>query len=353
MTEASPERMNQGTEDLLRRAVDWLETDAEVAIATVIATWGSSPRPAGSHMVVRGDGDFAGSVSGGCIEAAVVEAAMRVIDTRKPADLEFGISDETAWSVGLSCGGRVRVRVEAMRPNQETWVALCGRLSERIPCLLLNSLGKQRPNLLAVEDLVRLDLPVRIRETAECTVRRGNSLLVEGELFLRPYLPPVRMLIVGAVHISQYLAPMAAACEIDVTIIDPRRAFAADSRFSSQRVIRRWPAEALAELAPDEHTALVALSHDPKIDDPALLAGLRSPAFYVGALGSRRSHDRRCRRLSGQGGNVPDLARIRAPIGLDIGACGPAEIAAAILAEVIAARRGRLNSRELQDCGHP
>jgi xanthine dehydrogenase accessory factor len=174
------------------------------------------------------------------------------------------------------------------------------------------------------------------------SLRKGKSGLVERdgrEFFLTVQTPPVRMVVVGAVHISQALAPMAKSLDLDVTIIDPRTAFATPERFPDVPVLADWPDAVLPDLGIDPYTALVALTHDPKIDDPALTAALRSECFYIGALGSRKTHERRVQRLTDSGFTDQDLARIHAPIGLDIGAVSPAEIAVSILAEIVAALR--------------
>ncbi|MXQ13168.1 XdhC family protein [Microvirga makkahensis] len=173
-------------------------------------------------------------------------------------------------------------------------------------------------------------------------LRQGRSGLVEQEgrqLFLTVQAPPVRLAVIGAVHISQALAPMARAVDFDVTIVDPRTAFATPERFPDAPVLAEWPDTVLPEMGLDRYTALVALTHDPKIDDPALAAALRSECFYVGALGSRKTHERRVQRLTESGFTEADLARIHAPIGLDIGAVSPAEIAVSILAEIVATLR--------------
>jgi xanthine dehydrogenase accessory factor len=180
------------------------------------------------------------------------------------------------------------------------------------------------------------------------SLRRGKSVLVErdgGQFFLTVQTPPVRLVVIGAVHISQALAPMARGLDLDVTIIDPRTAFATPERFPDVPVLAEWPDAALQEIGIDRYTAVIALTHDPKIDDPALTAALRSGCFYIGALGSRKTHDRRVQRLTEAGFTEADLARIHAPIGLDLGAVSPAEIAVSILAEIVASlRMGRRRS---------
>jgi xanthine dehydrogenase accessory factor len=174
------------------------------------------------------------------------------------------------------------------------------------------------------------------------SLRRGKSGLVERDdrqFFLTVQMPPVRVVVIGAVHISQALAPMAQDLDLDVTIIDPRTAFATPERFPDVPVLAEWPDAVLPDVGIDQYTAVVALTHDPKIDDPALTAALRSECFYIGALGSRKTHERRVQRLTASGFTEADLARIHAPIGLDIGAVSPAEIAISILAEIVASLR--------------
>jgi xanthine dehydrogenase accessory factor len=174
------------------------------------------------------------------------------------------------------------------------------------------------------------------------SLRRGKSGLVERDdrqFFLTVQTPPVRLVVIGAVHISQALAPMAKDLDLDVTIIDPRTAFATPERFPDAPMLAEWPDAVLPDVGIDQYTAVVALTHDPKIDDPALTAALRSKCFYIGALGSRKTHERRVQRLTASGFNEADLARIHAPIGLDIGAVSPAEIAVSILAEIVASLR--------------
>ena len=178
-----------------------------------------------------------------------------------------------------------------------------------------------------------------LRDLLRERLRLGKSGLVEAEdrqLFLTVQVPPVKVIVVGAVHISQALAPMAQGLDLDVTVIDPRTAFASPERFPNVPVLAEWPDAALPRLGLDRYTALVALTHDPKIDDPALIAALRAECFYIGALGSRKTHARRVERLTAEGFDGEDLARIHAPIGLDIGAVSPAEIAVSILGEIVA-----------------
>jgi LAO/AO transport system ATPase len=327
-------------DELFRQLQDWHAVGKGVALATVVRTWGSSPRPAGSHLAVEEGGAFAGSVSGGCIEGAVVSEAQAIIGGGKPRLLEFGVSDERAWEVGLACGGRIQVYVERV-----TDFGLLGRLlAERAsshPVALVTRLSDGLKALVRDEDAAGdLALDDDSVAAARRLLRADKSGLIEvaGEsLFVRSHAPASRLLIVGAVHITQALARMAAMAGFAVTVIDPRRAWATAERFPGVALSHEWPDEALAQRPPDCNTAVVTLSHDPKLDDPALIAALKSKAFYIGALGSTRTHAKRVERLTAAG-LAAAIPRIHAPVGLDLGGRSPAEIAVSVLAQVIQAR---------------
>lgn len=322
--------------DLLRQAAGWLVAGRGVAIATVIETWGSAPRPVGSHLIVDEAGLFLGSVSGGCVEGDVIAAALDVIQDAKPRLLTFGVADETAWRAGLSCGGRIAVHV-TRAGRRDLLDALCAELSARRACATVNLLEGQDQWLVPPEAgddrLSGAALDLLRRGTSGCVTQAGRRF------FVNVYAPPPRLVIVGAVHITQALAPMAHSVGFDVAVVDPRSAFAAAERFPGARLFADWPEVVFPELRPDSFTAVAALTHDPRIDDVALRLALDAPCFYVGALGSRRTHAGRVERLAAAGLSAERLSALRAPIGLDIGAATPSEIAVAILAEVIAARR--------------
>ncbi|SJZ49563.1 XdhC family protein [Consotaella salsifontis] len=327
--------------DALRTAAEWAEQRRSLALATVIETWGSAPRPAGSHLVIDAEGSFEGSVSGGCVEGAVVTEALDVIASGEPRLLEFGVADETAWRVGLSCGGRIRVHVGAVGEGDDALLAaLNHERAARRAAALVTDLATGARRLVKEAEVAGDGLAGPIAES----LRTGKSKLVESgseSLFVNPYLPSPRLVLIGAVHISQALAPMAAIAGLDVEIIDPRTAFASPERFPGVVVHADWPDAVLEQRPLDSYTALAALTHDPKIDDAPLMAALSVGCFYVGALGSRKTHGRRIERLGVAGIAENLLARIDAPIGLDIGAANPPEIAVAVLAGVISALRGR------------
>jgi xanthine dehydrogenase accessory factor len=286
--------------EILERAAGWSAAGQRVALATVVATWGSSPRPPGSQLAVSERGELAGSVSGGCVESAVAQEALEVLRTGAPRTLAYGVTAERAWEVGLPCGGRVRVFVE----------------------------------LAGAEALARDARALRARERVERVLELGG-----GETFRLVLEPPVRLVIVGAVHLAQPLARMAEVAGLEVRLVDPRPVYATEARFPGVAIERAWPEEALARIGLDARTAVVTLSHDRKLDDPALAAALRSPAFYVGALGSRRTQAGTRSRLREEGLGDADLARLHGPVGLDLGGEAPAEIAVEILAELVATLR--------------
>jgi len=335
------------TDAVVAQALAWLAAGRKVALATVTRTWGSSPRPAGSKLAVDDATEFVGSVSGGCIEGAVIQEALEVMQGGGSRVLSFGVSDETAWEVGLACGGKIEVLVEAVIPDPGRPGVTRGVLEDlltarrgRRPVVLATPLAGGAHRLLGVGSEATPD--DALAGAAAEVARRDQAEVVEaagGAALLEPHLPPLRLVIVGAVHVAQPLAEMAGLAGFAVTIVDPRRAFATAARFPGQALVVGWPDAAVTELAPDVRTAVVTLTHDPKLDDPALVAALASPAFYVGCLGSTRTHAARRTRLGERGMPAAALDRLHGPIGLRIGARTPAEIAVSILAEIVAALR--------------
>ena len=312
-------------DQLLLEASSWHDGDYRVAIAFVIRTWGSSPQPVGSIMLVREDGQIAGSVSGGCVEGAVIDVALELIASGGSRRLDFGVADATAWEVGLSCGGEISILVIAVEK---------GGFSPKLLSDTVSSLKSRAPIGLCIP--INGGPVLAIEKPPEQSVLEANQFV-----FVQSARPQI--VIIGAVHISQHLAHMATDCGFDVTIIDPRRVFASAERFPGQRLVLDWPDIVLADMVLDDQTAMVALTHDPKIDDAALQVGLSKPLFHIAALGSRRTHAARLERLADAGFDAATTSRIKGPAGLDIGAKTPAEIAVSVLAELIAAyrRRGR------------
>ncbi len=331
---------------LIHEALAWRRAGRAVAMACVAETLGPSPRQPGSRLVVDTDGNFSGSVSGGCAEAEVIEAALDAIQSGAPRVLEFGVADEAAWRAGLSCGGRVKVYVEHIGESQAGILeAICGECAARRACVLVTDIDSGEQRLVSAEGAAGDPL----RELIEERMRKGQSALIpyEGrQLFIDVHMPPLRLVVTGATHVAQTLAAAAQLAGIEVTVVDPRTAFAAPERFPNTEIVAEWPETALPALGLDRYTAVALLAHEPRIDDPALSAALRAECFYTGALGSKKTHAKRLERMRAAGFSGAELARIRSPIGLAIGAANPAEIGIAILAEIIAVRRNASGTAE-------
>ncbi len=310
-------------ENAPEQALAWHEAGRGAVLATVVETWGSAPRRTGAQLVIAGDGEMQGSVSGGCVEGAVVLEATDALDKGEQRLLEYGVSDGDAFAVGLACGGTIRILVEPVGPVLPVEV-LRGLVEAR---------AARRPMAYEV-DLASGDRRLVSDGHAERFAIDRSGFEAEGARFVAIHNPPLRLIIVGAVHIAQALVPMARIAGYDVYIVDPRAAFGSEARFPGERIVPDWPDEALEAIGVDSRTAVVLLTHDPKLDDPALQIALRSEAFYIGALGSSRTHAARTGRLAEAGFSAAQIDRIHGPIGLDIGASGPPEIAVAILSEM-------------------
>ena len=309
-------------------ALKWHQDGTGAVLATVVQTWGSAPRRVGSQLVISGRGDIQGSVSGGCVEGAVIMEAMDVLESGTGKMLEFGVSDEDAFAVGLACGGTIRVWIEPV--------------GAALPESLLADLVAARAAREPVAYVVNTDTGERRldRSGHESRFAMDRSGFEDDEAtFVGIHNPPLRMVIVGAVHIAQALVKMARITGYDPYIIDPREAFASEARFPGETILTDWPDEAVDEIGLDTRTALVLLTHDPKLDDPALERALTSKCFYIGALGSTRTHAKRVERLGKAGYTDDQIARIHGPVGLNIGAAGPSEIAVSIMAQITSALR--------------
>jgi len=296
---------------ILAAAIDW--AGARMAIATVVETWKSAPCPVGTHMLMHADGRFVGSVSGGCVEGDVLERAQMVLAGAPSVLRRYGVADDAAWDVGLPCGGDIQVLVQPVS-------------ADGFPAHLFADIMEARSAGAALSVVTDLET--------------GRSALLENarnDGFVNVYHPPRRLLIVGAVEIAAALAAIATSQGVDVTLCDPRGRFLTKERFPGIRLDDRWPDNAVKAFAPDARSAIVTLSHDPKIDDPALVAALASPAAYVAALGSVRSHQARLARLCAAGVSAEQCARIEGPAGVAINAISAPEIALSIAGGMIRA----------------
>lgn len=306
---------------VLEAARRWAADGRRFALVTVAHTWGSAPRPAGSWLVIRDDGMAVGSVSGGCVEDDII-AHMREgrLGDSLPFALDYGVTQDEAARFGLPCGGALQLVVE---PQPDA-----GQLNELARRLEGGEL------VLREVDLVR-------GVTNLATARRGDALAWDGQQLRTVHGPQWRLFIVGAGQISYYLAQMAQALDYDITICEPRGEYGAEWHVPGTKLVNTMPDDAFVSMQPDSRCAVVALTHDPKLDDMLLLEALRSPAFYVGAVGSRLNDSKRRERLSRHFDFTPEeLARLYGPIGLPIGSHTPPEIAVAIVAEMTAVRHG-------------
>ncbi len=337
----------------------WGPEVSTVALATVVGTTGSTPRPTGARLAVAPDGRMVGSVSGGCLEADVVEEAMRTLTGEAPPrTLHYGIADEMGWSVGLACGGEVDVFVEkldwgggdpvvaALREAvaQDRAVALCTALEGPSP----GSHILVREGTI-VGDSSPLGAEVELLEAAGRRLVSGVAgvdQLAVGLVFVQPLVLAPKMVIVGAVDTGSLLAQLAKVLGYHVTVIDPRERFCTRERFpAADELVVEWPREALSKITLGPRDAAVCLTHDPKFDDPTLTALMAGRAGYIGAIGSRRTQGFRRDRLAAAGATAEDLERIHGPVGLDLGASTPAEMALEILAELVGARYGRAGAQ--------
>jgi xanthine dehydrogenase accessory factor len=333
----------------------WRERGDRIALATVIDVQRSAPRPPGAKMAVNEHGEIAGSVSGGCVEGAVAEIADGILRGDPPQLLHFGIADSDAWDVGLPCGGEIDVWVEAYEPGRFEEVARSGGRAAEVTVLegaspgaklLVLADGSQTGSLGSPElddEAARVAVELLWAETSER--RDGFFVDVIG--------PPPRLLVFGAVDIAASLCSIARAAGWRPYVIDPRARFATPERFpDAEQVIAAWPEEAVAQLGGvDPATSIVVLTHDPKLDDAALLLALASPARFIGAMGSRRAQAKRRERLVAAGVSDEEIERISAPVGLDLGGISREETALSIVAEIVAARHGRDGGRLAQSKG--
>ncbi|MEO0564382.1 MAG: XdhC/CoxI family protein [Chloroflexota bacterium] len=322
--------------NLLPTVEKWLVVRKRVAAATVLQTWQAAPRRAGDRLFVSEDTDVVGSVSAGCVENAVMDAAQQVIQTDMPQRLTFGISDGNAFAVGLACGGEIDVHVTRWRPRLHQQVLKLVRARRAFELLTHLSTGRyavlQGRHILHWEGDNATDLLRLVTEMPDMTEIFYSA---ERDIFYQRVLPPPHLVIVGGNHIAVALSKMGGVLGWHITLIDPRTTFANPERFPNVRhIVNQYPQDALPSLHLDPQTAVVILSHDPKLDDPALACALTSEVGYIGVLGSKRTQAHRRERLRESGFTTADIDRIHGPIGLPIGAITPEQIALSILTEI-------------------
>jgi xanthine dehydrogenase accessory factor len=360
-------------DDVLAEVLRWHADGRPFALATVVNTFRSAPRPPGAVMAVSAAGEAVGSVSGGCVEGAVYELAQEVMASGRPALETYGVSDESAFAVGLTCGGVLDVFVEAVPPAgypelprlaasveagepvaSATVVAGPGELGARLvvwPDEVSGTLGSDRLDAAVTDDargMLAAGSTGVVRYGPDGQRRRD-----ELAVFVRAFGPRPRMLVFGAIDFAAAVARIGRFLGYHVTVCDARAVFATSKRFpDADEVVVDWPHRYLAGTQVDERTVICVLTHDPKFDVPLLTAALKTDAGYIGAMGSRRTHEDRLRRLREEGVPAEALARVSSPIGLDVGARTPEETAVSIAAEIIAGRWGG-SGRRLSDTAGP
>ncbi len=349
--------------ELLEQVDAWSAAGKKAALATVVRAWGSAPRPVGAKMAISSDGEMAGSVSGGCVEGAVVEEALEVLDSGRPKLSAYGVSNDLAWSLGLSCGGSLDVWIEPFDPASDSPLtglrAAIAAGETRILATVVSGAATGAHFLFdgdggllgsnaatESQELDRGHLTAAARERLAAGTSALARIAAEPEpveVFFDVFLPPAEIVILGAVHVAIHLIRLARELDFRTVVIDPRAAFATAERFAgADELLGLWPGEALAGRAITEGTYFALLAHDLKIELPALEVALRSPARYIGALGSKKTHAKRVAALEEAGFSAAEIARIHNPIGLDLGGRRAEEIALAVLAEIVAARYGKL-----------
>lgn len=331
--------------DYLPELDRWLAAGQPFSVATVIHTWGSAPRPVGTVMFVGPNMEMLGSVSGGCVEGAVLRASEETSAGAEGRLLRFGVSDDDAWSVGLTCGGTIEIRLEKFPGcgDPAFWQTLRKCLNDNEDCVWASRISEGAAAHYLVRPESPSDAPEALREHALRAWRERKSQSVEldgAHWFLRVFPRKMQMFIIGAAHASAELVHLARYFDFETVVIDPREAFSRNTHFPTppDRIIEDYPAEVLPDFPLDEYTFAVAMAHDPKIDDQALHLLLRSRAAYIGALSSKASNERRRARLLEAGFSEEEIGRIHAPVGLPIKSRTAKEIALSIMAQVVAVK---------------
>lgn len=338
--------------DILDTVDKWVSQGTPVALATVVETWGSSPRQAGARMAITNDMAMVGSVSGGCVETAVVQEAVDGLADKKPRLLHYGVSDDTAWTVGLACGGKMSVFVEPL--DQGWWNYVSTAIRENHTLTTVTILEGEHAGKKIVCDFTIMNTYARptlttdqIRTLSDAALaslehRKSQRITADGlSLMVDVHRRQPRLIMIGGAHISVALHQFARQLGFRVILVDPRQVFATAERFPDiDKLMHVYPDKALTELGIDEETYIAVLTHDPKIDDPALITALPSDAPYIGVLSGKRSHEQRIERLHAAGVTDDLIAKIRTPIGINLNGKTPEEIALSVMAEIVAVRNG-------------
>lgn len=335
--------------DIFNEMQEWADQGKRFAVATVVNTWRSSPRPVGSSLIVSEDSEMVGSVSGGCVENSVVQKALQKMQNDSSELAKYGVKNEDAWVVGLSCGGKIDILIEPFYSGEkklnDQWEDFRNALNNNQGAVLIYSLlpDTNFPSLYLEEGGFSSELTEEVKNKVVEAFNSGKSQTFqvgENEYFAHVFPPKNRMLIIGSAHITTELIQLAGMYDFETIVIDPRDTFATKTHYNvaPDQLLINWPQEVMNDMPLDKYTYAVILSHDPKIDDEALAILLNKDVSYIGALGSKRTHEKRVMRLKERGFSEEQLEKIHAPVGIKINAQIPNEIALSVMSEIIQAK---------------
>ena len=327
---------NSFNKKILEKAYEWIKDNQKIVMITVVETWGSSPKPIGSKMIVNENKEFFGSVSGGCIESFIIQESLEIIEKNKSFKIKkFEISNESAWNVGLSCGGEITIYLEGMNFREKTLEQIIQKQNKKLEFALLTNLSTGENKIFEKGRSLNKHFEKFTDQINSYYLSKNNGVIKDSNIFIECYNNPLKIIIIGAVHIAQYLTDFADKFDFEIYIIDPRNYFGTKERFPNVEIINEWPNEAFKRIKTNSNCALIGLTHDPKIDDPALQYALKEKFFYIGALGSKKTHEKRCDRLKKAGFTRSEIDSIHGPIGIKLGGKSAPEIALSIIAQLV------------------
>jgi xanthine dehydrogenase accessory factor len=322
--------------NILQKVYEWIKDNQKIVMITVVETWGSSPKPIGSKMIVNENKEFFGSVSGGCIESFIIQESLEFIEKNESFKIKkFKISNESAWNIGLSCGGEITVYLEGMNFREKTLEQIIQKQKNKLEFALLTNLSTGENEIFEKGKPLNRNFEKFTDHINSYYLSKNNGVIKDSNIFIECYNNPLKVIIIGAVHIAQYLTDFADKFDFEIYIIDPRNYFGTKERFPNVEIINEWPTEAFKKIKTNANCALIGLTHDPKIDDPALQYALKKNFFYIGALGSKKTHEKRCNRLKKAGFTKSEIDSIHGPIGIRFGGKSAPEIALSIIAQLV------------------
>ena len=321
--------------EIYKKILDWLNDNREVAIANVIKTWGSSPRPVGSIMAVNDQKEIIGSVSGGCVESYVFAKSLEVLKTNKVEILDFGVSNSKAWEVGLTCGGKIKILLEKLSYKHINFINIINNSFLKSKSILLATRLTDGKKEFLDSSCIPDNIILKNNFNVISQLTKSEMMLLSDESwFIKVFKNQIKLVLIGAVHIAEPLINYANNLAYEIHLIDPRDSFN-EKNFNNISIHKEWPDEALKKINLDADTAIVTLTHDPKLEDPAIEYSLKTNVFYIGCLGSTKTHSSRVTRLRNKGIKESDIIRLHGPVGLDINAKTPSEIAVSIVSQII------------------